>query len=374
MRTFLRSLAFALLAGGLSVAFTAPSNAPVYRGTPGALPANFVYRYHSTYHGWPVRPLHAQHPVRGSFLDPRGPDDDGLTGYHFGIDVNVDDHVPELGAPPGMSHAVYAVDSGRVRLPKGVFSWPCQGQRIEVGHFAYWHVAPILKDWQRVKAGQQIGWTCAGMWHVHLSEWQRYRGKRVWVNPLHPGGKLAPYTDAAPPLVSDLRFFTPPIGQWLPGRSLAVPDTATELQAQALHGLVEVRARIGDPQSFLGFLALDPAWPTEFTPYRVAVRIARADGTPVLSRTEYQADQLLQTPYLDHYAPGTIEADNMQECVGPPPLSQCAGTYWLRPLSRLRQEFWDTRKVPNGSYAVTVTAWDVAGNANAMTTQVAVVN
>jgi hypothetical protein len=34
--------------------------------------------------------------------------------------------------------------------------------------------------------------------------------------------------------------------------------------------------------------------------------------------TSFQADQMPQTPYVVHYAPGTIEDDNMQECVGPP--------------------------------------------------------
>ena len=147
-----------------------------------------------------------------------------------------------------------------------------------------------------------------------------------------------------------------------------------QLRADALHGLVEIRARIGDPQTFFGFLARDPAWPTEFAPYRVDVEIARADGRPVLRRTEFRADQLPQTPYIDHYAPGTVEADNMQECVGPPALTRCAGTYWLRPLSRLRQEFWNTRTVANGIYRVTVTAWDIAGNRASLTQAVTVAN
>lgn len=71
----------------------------------------------------------------------------------------------------------------------------CVNQRLDVGHFSYWHVAPILAARTWVKAGQQIGWTCRGVWHLHLSEWQKVRGKRVWVNPLHRGGLLTPYAD-----------------------------------------------------------------------------------------------------------------------------------------------------------------------------------
>ena len=63
-----------------------------------------------------------------------------------------------------------------------------------------------------------------------------------------------------------------------------------------------------------------------------------------------------------HYASGTSEDDNMQECVGPPQLKVCDGIYWYRPLSRFRQQYWNTRRVPNGAYIVTVTAGDYAGN------------
>ena len=105
-----------------------------------------------------------------------------------------------------------------------------------------------------------------------------------------------------------------------------------------------MRANIGDPQSFLGFLSRDPAWPTVFTPYQVSVQIrARPAGRIVLSRVSFRADQLPQTDYIVHYAPGTVEDDNMQECVGPPQKTRCAGTYWLRPFSRFREEYWNTR-------------------------------
>ena len=314
-----------MLVAGLAAPASARSSfaptptTPAYNGVPGALPPHFVYVYDSTYRGWPIAPTHVQSPVRGAFLDPRGPDDTGLSGYHFGIDVSIDDRHPDAAAPAGLSHQVYAVESGRVSEPSGVRTRSCSARRLQVGHFAYWHVSPTVAARAYVKAGKQIGWSCLGVWHVHLSEWQRFHGRQVWVNPLHRGGRIAPYVDTALPVVNALVFVTPPARPWLPTTTLAQPDSSTPLARGRLHGLVELRANIGDPQSFLGFLANKRAWPTVFTPYRLSVTIrAIPTGKVVMRRTSFQADQLPQTPYIVHYAPGTIEDDNMQECVGPP--------------------------------------------------------
>jgi hypothetical protein len=367
-------LGFACVAGARS-GFAPTPTTPVYGGVPGALPARFRYVYDSAWRGWPVSPLHAQHPVRGSFLDPRGVDDTGLSGYHFGIDVSIDDRRPEVGAPPGLSRRVYALESGHVSVPRRDRSRPCAARRLEVGHFAYWHVSATVAARAYVRAGQQIGWSCLGTWHVHVSEWQHFGGRRVWVNPLHGGGRIAPYVDTAPPTVNALEFFAPPARPWAPTTTLAQPDSALRLAPSRLHGQVELRANIGDPQSFLGFLGGNPAWPTVFTPYRVSVTIhSLATGRTIMHRTSFQADQLPQTPYIVHYAPGTIEDDNMQECVGPPQKPQCAGSYWFRPFSRFGQEYWNTRSTSNGRYAVSVHASDLAGNAVTRSIAVRVLN
>jgi hypothetical protein len=370
----------ALGTGGASaldsaVAFAPTPTGPVYKVVPGALPSHFHYVYADTYSGWPIAPVHSQHPVRGSFLDPRGKDDTGLSGYHFGIDISVDDAHPEPGAPKLMSHRVYAVESGTVAPSANNVSRPCLDRRAEIGHFAYWHVSPIVRDGQHVRAGQQVGWSCLGVWHVHLSEWQLFRGRRIWVNPLHRGSPLSPYVDTAPPTVNAFTFNTPPVRPWLPTSSLVQADSSRILQPGDLHGLVELRANIGDPQSFLGFLSRNPAWPTVFTPYRVSVRIKDThNGRVVLSRVSFQADQLPQTDYIVHYAPGTVEDDNMQECVGPPQKAQCKGTYWLRPFSRFHEEYWNTHTTPNGTYTITVTAQDITGNSSSRTVTVTVKN
>jgi hypothetical protein len=369
-------VSFVLVSGaGRAFAFAPTPTSPVYGGIPGALPPGFRYFYNGSYQGWPVNPQHAQHPVRGSFLDPRGKDDTGLSGYHFGIDISVDDQHPEPGAPPLLSHRVYALESGTVSTPANILAKPCLDQRLEIGHFAYWHVSPIVRARQHVLAGQQIGWSCLHVWHVHLSEWQVYQGKLVWVNPLHKRGRLGPFTDSAPPFVNALLFSTPPARPWLPTTSLAQPDTSTQLSLSDLHGLVELRANIVDPQSFIGFLSRNPAWQTDFAPYRVTVQIRDSrTGRTVMNRTSFQADQLPQTPFIVHYAPGTIEDDNMQECVGPPALPKCIGTYWLRPLSRFHDEYWNTHAVPNGQYTVIVRAYDLADNVGVRSATVTIKN
>jgi hypothetical protein len=366
-------LAFALLVplgrgSDLGVPTQPMPSGPVYAGIPGALPPDFAYRYDTLSRVWPVAPRTVQHPIRGSFIDPRGPDDNGLSGYHFGVDVNVDDASPEPGAPPGLSHRVYALDAGVASEPANVASRRCVNRRVEAGHFAYWHVSPIVAAGTRVRAGQQIGWTCRGVWHVHVSEWQRYRGVRVWVDPLHRGGAFVPYADTAAPVVSEIQFTTPPARPWRPAKSLAEPDTARRLPAEGLHGLVELRVVAYDPQSFLGFLARNPAWPTVWTPHELSVEIReQRTGRIVIRRTSFEADQMPQTPYLVHYAPGTVEDDNMQECVGPPQLPRCDGVTRLRPLSRFRQEFWDSRRSRNGRYVITVRATDIVGNVGTKT-------
>jgi hypothetical protein len=331
-------------------------------GVPGALPRGFVYQYTDDYHGWPIAPVHEQHPVRSSFLDPRGLDENGLAGYHFGIDISVNDRHPDPGATSPFSHRVYAIESGMTDVRDRVDSSPCADRRLAVGHFAYWHVSPTVPDNVWVHAGDPIGWTCLGEWHVHLSEWQMLDGRHVWVNPLHAGGKLLPYVDTEPPVIHALRFFAPPLEPWHPRIDLMHPDSAHPLAASDLYGRVELRAEIEDLQSFGGWLARHRRLETRLHPYRVAVSIrSLAKHAVVLNRIAFQSDQIPRTPYLVHYAPGTVENVPMSECVflaG----TLCTGELWFRPFSRFKQEFWDTREVPNGSYEVVVRAWDLKGN------------
>src|SRR5687768_15227020 len=115
------------IAAGIAVAATllAPSFAPE-----AASAATRTAAY-----GWPVKPFHKQHPVRGFFGDPRiGMTPKGMrSSFHFGIDISVAD-----GSP------VYATLSGTVQRwshrPEVV------GVRADDGHisFEYWHIRPVV--------------------------------------------------------------------------------------------------------------------------------------------------------------------------------------------------------------------------------------
>ena len=82
-------------------------------------------------YGWPVKPFHAEHPVRGYFGDPRiGMTPDGMrSSFHFGIDISVPDGTP-----------VYARLTGTVRL------WSHRPETVGVVGadtrlmFSYWHI------------------------------------------------------------------------------------------------------------------------------------------------------------------------------------------------------------------------------------------
>jgi murein DD-endopeptidase MepM/ murein hydrolase activator NlpD len=144
----------------------------------------FPQRYNDDFRGWPVSPQHQQHPVRGTFLDPR-PDPTFGAIYHTGVDVAVRDDRPEQGAPAGRTHRVYAIEGGVVE----VATEPGVRGNVRIGHFGYGHVDARVKRGDRVRAGQFIGWTTKGSWHVHLTEFHATSdGGTVLLNPLRPAG------------------------------------------------------------------------------------------------------------------------------------------------------------------------------------------
>ena len=231
-----------------------------------------------------MSPRDRQHPIRGSFLDPR-PDPKRGAIYHDGVDIAVRDDQPERGAPRGRTHRVYAIEGGPVFLatPPGVRGF------VHVGHFGYGHVDALVQPGETVAPGQLIGWTCAGDWHVHLSEFLFAGETRLVVNPLRREGKLHPYVDRAPPSIREIRFYTPAVGEWgrRPNTSVArLPAAGRRLDRDALFGRVDVRARVSDPQSFIGWFADLPHLAAPHHPFRVAVTIAQLATGKVLRRRE----------------------------------------------------------------------------------------
>jgi O-antigen ligase len=349
---------------------------------PGSLTQR--WSYDDSWIGWPVAPVHRQHPIRSSFLDPRPGTlrKGGDAAYHFGIDILVRDDRPEAGAPPGRTHRVYAVEGGTALVPERWARGPCEDRKISIGHFDYWHVdtSRVVRDGERIRPGQTIGWTCKGLWHVHLSEWMQLYGRRVYVNPVHPGMKLGPFTDTEAPRIHAIEFYRPAMPSWtaaarvtLPPAGVRFPETSTG--RALLSGLVDVRAWIDDPPQRRSVLAS----PTH--PYGVSLEVAReSEGRPVLVRTVFRAAVFLgdsrgtqAVPIGYHYAPGTREALPVGPCLKAQPVD-CTARYWFRLFARPTSAYWDTRRVPNGNYRLRVRAWDAAGNSTTTAARITIRN
>jgi len=146
----------------------------------------------SSSYGWPVKPFHRQHPVRGFFGDPRiAEDGHGTThSFHFGIDISCPDGTP-----------VYATMSGRVTLDRN------HHETISIVGpdgdltFSYWHVVPSVHDGHYAVAYRTVlGHVAKGWAHVHFSESRH----GTYLNPLRAGA-LAPYADTTRPELKSFR-------------------------------------------------------------------------------------------------------------------------------------------------------------------------
>jgi hypothetical protein len=313
--------------------------------------------YNDSWRGWPVRPHDLQHPIRGSFLDPR-PDPELGAIYHDGIDVAVRDDRPERGAPSGRTHRVYAIEGGPVFLatPRGARGF------ARIGHFGYGHIDPLVQTGETVVPGQHIGWSCKDDWHLHLSEFIFTSESPLVVNPLRPGGKLRPYADTARPEIHEVRFYTPATPAWTrrPTTSIArLPPAGTRLPRERLFGRVDVRVRVNDPQSFIGWFQELPWLAAPHHPFRLAVTILDLATQRIVRRREaFRAEQVLHISASQHFAPGTEQNLPAHGCMLRHSTMRCDGVYWFRLFPR----YWDTTRLFDGRYAVRVRAWDVAGN------------
>jgi hypothetical protein len=170
-------------------------------------------------YGWPVKPFHRPHAVRGAFGDPRvglAADGAGLSySFHTGVDVVADDGTP-----------VYATLSGTAMLdPKYPdVVWTSDGRGTT---FSYWHVIPAVRSGAHVTAYETIVGRVERPWgHVHFSE---TRGG-AFQNPLRPGA-MGPYIDHTAPEVT----------------SVTLERHARPLALDAAHGSLDVIAQVDDP-------------------------------------------------------------------------------------------------------------------------------
>lgn len=338
---------------------------------PGSLPSGSKPVYNDNWRGWPVKPFTTQPPIRGTLLDPR-------SGFHFGVDINVNDAKPEEGAPAGTTHRVYAVEGGSVLSRKVGDS--CSASNLRVAHFAYWHISATVSKGAKVKAGSPIGWTCSGNWHIHLSEYQTVSGKSYAVNPLLSGHKL-PFADTNPPLIHAISFNAPAATTWSEvygGKVWQAAPADDELDPAAISGFVDIRARVEDaPPTPSGWWLDYPRLHAPHHPYELSLEIRNASAKVVYTNTVFRADRLLDNApwnvsWSTHFAPGTRQSHPAQRCLDQPS-EPCNGIYWLR-LFTIPTPYWDSSTVANGTYTLIVRARDVAGNSSSKTVSFTVAN
>jgi hypothetical protein len=283
---------------------------------------------------WPVEPFDRPHPVRANFGDPRttfeGPPtvkglmtSGGIFAFHFGVDISVPDGT-----------AVYAVRSGIASFRGG------RNIHVESGNgFAteYWHIVPAVRAGQHVVAHETVlGHVMKGYEHVHFSEFDH--GKPA--NPLAPG-HMGPYEDKTPPRVTSVEFRTSGGGTLLP---------------EFVHGRIALVAGSQDRPAG----AVPGLWAgLPVAPAKLTWQIARArDGSVVVpERLAFDVRATIPTndAFWRYYARGSRQ--NMSTFAGRRAWRQ-PGVY----LYALSRQSFDTARLTNGIYALTVTATDVRGN------------
>ena len=263
-------------------------------------------------YGWPVKPFHQQHPVRGFFGDPRIGLDHGVIHrtLHFGIDV---------AAPNGTP--VYATISGRVSVN------PLHSDVVLVQSggltFEYWHVVPAIRSGDAVAYKTVVGRVEAPWAHVHFSE----RDGSTYLNPLRPGA-LSPYRDTTKPTIRALRIE-------LGGRDLA---------SHAFAGPVDLVLDAYDTTP----IVVPPPWSD--LPVSPALVEWRLLGAQIAnSGWRIAADfrtALPRVPFDSVYAPVTSQNH-----------ANRSGSY-----SYVLARGWDSRRLRAGSYVLQARVADTGGN------------
>jgi len=271
----------------------------------------------AAYH-WPVKPFDQEHPIRGSFGDPRtlffGPPTrdtllhgEGDFQFHFGVDISAPNGTP-----------VYPVQSGLVTR--------VTDQEIDVAGadglaFQYWHLRAAVHNGERVVAYTTVlGRIMKPAGHVHLTELDN----GLIVNPLQRG-HLTPYTDRSKPSV-------------------------TAIDVRRAGGEIDLEASAQDMPS----MHVPGAWhDLPVTPALLEWRLVDASGRDVVpTRVVYDVREHLpaQSTFWSVYARGTHQ--NMTTFTHFYAYRQ-AGVYLFR--------LGDV-SLPPGTYRVIVTAVDIRGN------------
>jgi murein DD-endopeptidase MepM/ murein hydrolase activator NlpD len=320
--------AIALLASAALAAAGAPSARP--SSASSAAPGSY---------GWPVKPFHEQHPVRGSFGDPRTvfaapPTADGVLhgsghfSFHEGIDISAPNGTP-----------VYPVRDGRVT----VASLEKARERVVVVcpdgvSFEYWHLTPRVRVGQWVVTDRTIlGTILKPAGHVHLTEVDDGRP----VNPL-AAGHIAPYRDATVPRVEAIGFRL---------------DTGNAAMVNFVRGRIALVAEAYDTPA----VPVPGIWRgLPVAPALVTWRIESAAGKVVVAEraaADFRRTIPPDAAFWSVYARGTFQ--NMA----------VFGQHYsyLEPgcfLFGLTQTPFDTAQLRDGVYDLVVTAADIRGNSS----------
>jgi peptidase M23-like protein len=296
--------------------------------------------------GYPVKPFDREHPIRGTFGDPRSqflgpPTRDtvmhgaGSFSFHQGVDIS---------APNGT--AVYPVADGTVATVTPIWvRVNSSGGRA----FEYWHIRPRVRVGQHVDAQKTVlGRIIKPAGHVHLTE---YEGGRV-VNPLVPG-RLTPYHDSTRPSVRSI--------------SLRRTDTGGDLLPGFVRGSVMIVVDADDMPS----MPVRGQWRSlPVAPALVTWQIRSWTGRTVVPRrvaVDYRTTVPPNSAFWQVYARGTYQ--NMSVFGSHYSFLQ-RGCY----LFKLTPRAFDTHQLRDGVYDLVVTASDIRGNSDSSSLRLTVHN
>jgi len=276
-------------------------------------------------YGWPLKPFHAPHPIRGTFGDPRFHTDveGAVSAFHFGVDIAARDGT-----------AVYAVEPGVVlrRHPTSITVGRDSGRR-----FSYWHIRPIVRSGTYVRLHQLLGRILPGWGHVHLSESMRGR----YLDPLRRGA-LTPFVDHTIPTVALVQIL-----------SAAGPP----IDPQHVSGAIDVLASVYDVPP----IAPPPPWDVaRLAPAKVWWSLADSSGAVVQSGVTVNFETGLPSNDLYYwiYAPGSYQNK---------PHRPGQYNYWVT-------HALDTAAFPNGTYTLQVEAADTRNNVGSASAVITIVN